>query len=140
MNNILFVCTHNSSRSQIAEGLVNYYSDNFLAFSAGTEVTEVNPYAIAVLSEIGVDITNHRSKSIEEFMDSKFDYVVTVCDNAKETCPFFPNADRYLHMGFPDPSIIQGTDDDKLKAFRNTRTQIADWLFTQFGLQIVINI
>ncbi|MHA2099879.1 MAG: arsenate reductase ArsC [Candidatus Kariarchaeaceae archaeon] len=139
MKNVLFVCTHNSSRSQIAEGLVNFYAEDFQAFSAGTEVTEVNPYAIAVLSEIGADITNHRSKSIDEFMDSKFDFVVTVCDNAKETCPFFPNADQYLHMGFPDPSAVEGTDDDKLNAFRNTRSQIANWLFTRFGLQIIIN-
>lgn len=136
MRELLFVCTHNSSRSQIAEGLVNHYSIEYRAYSAGTEKTSVNPYAIAVLSEIGVDITHHQSKQIDEFENKKFDYVITVCDNAKEVCPFFPGAEEYIHMGFPDPNSVKGNEDDKLNAFRDTRSQISEWLSTQFNLEI----
>ena len=87
---VLFICTHNSARSQMAEGILRtLYGDRYEAYSAGTQPTKVNPYAIKVMSEIGIDISNHRSKSAEEFRGKEFDYVVTVCDNVKEACPFF---------------------------------------------------
>ncbi|RKY02042.1 MAG: arsenate reductase ArsC, partial [Spirochaetes bacterium] len=101
---ILFICTHNSARSQMAEGLVNYYySEYFQAKSAGTIPTMVNPYALAVMKELGIDISHQRSKPIEEFRNKTFDIVVTVCDSARETCPFFPGK-IVLHRGFEDPS------------------------------------
>lgn len=136
MREVLFICTHNSSRSQIAEGLINHYSDDYRAYSAGTEITYVNPYAITVLSEIGVDITHYRSKQIDEFENMKFDYVITVCDQAKETCPFFPSTKEFLHMGFSDPNSVEGSDDAKLNAFRETRSQISKWLSIKFNLEI----
>lgn len=136
MTEVLFICTHNSARSQIAEGLVNHFGSNLDGFSAGTSITNVNPFAISVLSEIGIDITHHSSKSIESFMDRSFDYVVTVCDNAKETCPFYPNAKEFIHIGFKDPSSISGTDEDILEAFRATRDKILEWLQIQFPLNI----
>ena len=106
---VLFICTHNSARSQMAEGLLNaLYGDRYEAYSAGTQPTEVNPYAIKVMAEMGIDISKHRSKSVEEFRGKKFDYVVTVCDHAKETCPFFPGGEKYLHQGFKDPSDLRG--------------------------------
>lgn len=138
MKDVLFVCTHNSSRSQIAEGLVNHYSDDYHAFSAGTEQTQVNPYAIAVLSEIGVDITHHRSKLIDEFANKEFEFVITVCDDAKESCPFFPGAKEYMHMGFSDPSTIKGGDEDILNAFRETRIQISNWLSTKLAVNFPV--
>jgi len=87
---VLFLCTHNSARSQMAEGLLNaLYGDRCIAYSAGTEPSNLNPYAVEVMSEIGIDISHHHSKSVEEFRNGDFDYVVTVCDSAKETCPIF---------------------------------------------------
>ncbi len=140
MIDILFVCTHNSVRSQIAEGLVNHFGNDLKGSSAGTSITSVNPFAIAVLSEIGVDITHHFSKSIEDFMEKSFDYVVTVCDNAKETCPFYPNAKKFIHMGFKDPNSISGTDEDILEGFRTTRDNILKWLQIQFPSNIEVKI
>src|SRR3972149_138622 len=120
----LFVCTHNSARSQMAEGLLNaLYGDKYEAYSAGTEPSIVNLYAIKVMNEIGIDISKHRSKGIEEFQDMKFDYVVTVCDNAKETCPFFPGRREYLHKSFDDPSGFEGEGDNKLAVFRKVRNE-----------------
>ncbi|PMQ01019.1 MAG: low molecular weight phosphatase family protein [Dictyoglomus sp. NZ13-RE01] len=126
---ILFICTHNSARSQIAEGLVNaLWNDKFVAYSAGTKPSSVNPLAIEVMKEIGIDISHHRSKSIDEFKDMNFDYVVTVCDNAKETCPYFPGGKIYLHKGFQDPSSFEGSYDEKLNFFRKIRDEIKDWI------------
>jgi arsenate reductase len=122
---VLFVCTHNSARSQIAEALLTRYGgDAFEVHSAGTEVTRVNPYAIRVLAESGIDWAG-RSKSIGEFLDRHFDYVVTVCDRARATCPVFPGSSNTLHWGLDDPSEVQGTDEEKLAAFRRTQTEIA---------------
>jgi len=132
---ILFICTHNSARSQIAEGLVNYFlKDEFCAFSAGTKPTKVNPFAIEVMKEIGIDITNHRSKSVLEFKGEKFDYVVTVCDSAKENCPFFPGAKEYLHKSFGDPSLFEGNEQEKLKKFREVRDEIKNFIFEKFKI------
>lgn len=134
MKKVLFVCTHNSARSQMAEGLIRaFYGDKFEAYSAGTNPAGVNPYAIKVMKEIGVDISNHRSKSLDEFKDIKFDYVVTLCDGAKESCPFYPNAMHQMHKGFRDPSQVIGSREDVLCAFREVRDEIKKWIDETFG-------
>ena len=126
---VLFVCTHNSARSQMAEGLLNSLCGNkYQAFSAGTEPSVVNLYAIQVMSEIGIDISKHRSKSVNEFMEQKFDYVITVCDHAHETCPFFPGGMKRLHRSFEDPASFKGNDADTLSEFRRIRDEIKDWI------------
>ena len=126
---VLFICTHNSARSQMAEGLMNhYYGGRWEAFSAGTEATEVRPQAVKALAELDIDISHHRSKKIDEFKEVTFDYVVTVCDSAKETCPFFPGAGVLLHKSFEDPSAAQGTEDEKLRVFRRVRDEIKSWI------------
>ncbi len=125
---VLFICTHNSARSQLAEGLVNaLYSDRLKAFSAGTEKTRVNPLAVEVLREIGIDISHHTSKTIDVFKDRVFDVVVTVCDHARETCPFFPGK-KVIHRGFEDPSLVEGSEIEKLTAFRRVRDEINRWI------------
>jgi len=126
---VLFICTHNSARSQMAEGIMNaLYGDKFQAFSAGTNPSKVNPLAKEVLKEIGIDISHHRSKSIDEFKGETFDYVVTVCDNAKENCPYFPGGKKYVHRGFMDPASVEGTYEEKLSAFRKVRDEILNWI------------
>ena len=126
---ILIICTHNSARSQMAEGLINaLYNDKFEAYSAGTEVSEVRPQTIQVLKEIDIDISHHYSKHLRDFYGTKFDLVVTVCDNAKKVCPVFPGAKQMIHKSFPDPSSVDGTDDEKLNAFRAVRDQIDNWI------------
>jgi arsenate reductase len=123
---ILFVCTHNSARSQIAEALLKRYGgDDFDVYSAGTEVSRVNPYAIRVLGEAGIDWSGAGSKSITEFLDQQFDYVITVCDRARATCPVFPGSSNTLHWGLDDPSEVEGSDEDKLGAFRRTETEVS---------------
>ncbi len=132
MQKVLFICTHNSARSQIAEGLLNtIYGDKYEAFSAGIEKTRVNPYAIKVMKEIGIDISNHVSKSIEEFRDMTFDFVVTVCDNAKESCPFFPGK-KVLHKSFEDPANFNGEIKETLAIFRKVRDEIKSWIIENF--------
>ncbi|MDN5353258.1 MAG: hypothetical protein PWQ09_14 [Candidatus Cloacimonadota bacterium] len=127
MKKILFICTHNSARSQIAEGLTNYfYSENWQAFSAGTQKTRVKLEATQVLKEIGIDISHHYSKTVEEIGDQQFDIVVTVCDSAKESCPFFPGK-KVLHKSFADPSDVKEAE-ARLNAFRKTRDEIKKWL------------
>jgi len=134
---VLFICTHNSARSQIAEGLLrSLYEDRFDAYSAGTHPSSVNPYAIKVMKEIDIDISNHYSKSIEEFRGMKFDFVITVCDNAKEACPFFPDGVKYLHKSFNDPSQFKGTREEMLSTFRHTRDEIKEWIDNTFGQEI----
>ena len=129
---VLFICTHNSARSQMAEGLVNtYHGDEYEAYSAGTEIATINPYAIKVMAEIGIDISKNRSKSIDEFRGKIFDYVVTVCDNAKEACPFFPGK-RILHTTFKDPSKIKGIENDILDEVRRIRDEIKEWIQKTF--------
>lgn len=113
----------------MAEGLVNnLFNDKFKAFSAGTEKTSVKPHAIEALKKLNIDISDARSKLTTEFMNTEFDIVVTVCDNARETCPFFPGAKKLIHKSFRDPSDIQGDDRAKLKAFIKTRDEILVWL------------
>ncbi len=127
-NTILFICTHNSARSQLAEGLVNHrFGATWEASSAGTEATVVKPSAIQAMAEVGIDISHHSSKTIETFQGQEFDVVVTVCDNARETCPFFPGK-RAIHHNFVDPSRVQGTEKEQLAAFCRTRDEIKAWL------------
>ena len=126
---VLFICTGNSARSQIAEGLINnFYSDKFEAFSAGTNPSRINPYAIKVMEEIGIDISKQMSKNISEFNNVEFDIVITVCDNAKKVCPFFPKAKEMIHAPFDDPVAFKGEDDQIIEFFRSIRNQIKKWI------------
>jgi arsenate reductase len=126
---ILFICTHNSARSHMAEGLVNaLYAKHYKAYSAGTEPSQVNPLAIRVMAEIGIDISDHHSKGAEQFLDHEFDYVVTVCDHANQTCPFFPGGKERIHNGFQDPAAQDGTEDERLAVFRRVRDEIRHWI------------
>ena len=122
---VLILCTGNSARSQMAEGLLRHIAgDRFEVESAGTVASFVRPQAIAVMNEIGIDISTHRSKCLDEFLDKSFDYVITVCDIANQTCPTFPgNADR-IHWSFEDPAEFKGTDEETLVVFRAVRGQI----------------
>lgn len=131
---VLFICTHNSARSQMAEGLLNsLYGDQYEAYSAGIEPSVVNPYAIQVMSELGIDISKHRSKSAKEFIEHEFDYVITVCDHAKEVCPFFPGGKGLLHKSFEDPVLFEGNEADTLSVFRQVRDEIRAWISKEFG-------
>ncbi len=122
---VLFLCTHNSARSQMAEGLLRaLYGDRYDVYSAGTNPTEVSRYTIRVMSEIGIDISNQRSKSLEEFYGEDFDYVVTLCDDMKENCPFFPGGKVYLHKSFRDPADPNIKEEERLKIFRQIRDEI----------------
>ena len=126
---VLFLCTHNSARSQMAEGLMNHLRGNqYQAFSAGTEPGMVHPLAIKAMAEMGIDISGHRSKHLREFVGREMDLVVTVCDNAREACPFFPGARENRHESFPDPSAVSGSDETKLAAFRSVREAIIKWI------------
>ncbi|HYO44846.1 MAG TPA: MerR family transcriptional regulator [Candidatus Limnocylindrales bacterium] len=123
---VLFVCTHNSARSQIAEALLRDYGGaDFEVLSAGTHVTRVHPLAVRVLADLGIDMSGARSKSITEFLDQRFDYVITVCDRARETCPVFPGSENTMHWGLDDPSEVEGTDAEKLAAFRRTQLEVS---------------
>lgn len=131
---VLFICTHNSARSQMAEGfLKTLYADRYEAYSAGTEASGVNPYAVQVMAEIGIDISSHRSKGVNEFFDKEVDYVVTVCDYAKQTCPFFPGGKETIHKGFEDPAAFNGSENGKLAVFRRVRNEIRSWIEETFG-------
>lgn len=131
---ILFLCTHNSCRSQMAEGLTNHFlGDQFQAFSAGTEATRVNPRAIRVLAELGIDISRHSSKILTEFDGQPFDYVITLCGDANEKCPLFFGGVKHLHMGFTDPSKATGSDEEILVKFRCVRDEIKNWIIGYFG-------
>lgn len=130
----LFICTHNSARSQMAEGFLNHlYGDRYEAFSAGTEPSKVHPLAVAVMKEVGVDISSHQSKSVEKFIHQDINYVVTVCDKAKQSCPFFPGGKEILHQGFEDPSQASGSKDEILETFRRIRDDIKEWIKETFG-------
>ena len=122
---VLFVCTHNSARSQMAEGLLrDRAGDRFEVTSAGTEATHVRPLAIRAMAEIGIDISGQESKTLERYLGEPFDYVITVCDDANEACPFFPGAKKWLHWSFEDPSRAEGPEDERLAIFRRVRDKI----------------
>jgi arsenate reductase len=126
---VLILCTGNSARSQMAEGLLRHEAgDRFEVFSAGTAPSRVRPEAIAVMSEVGIDISGHRSKTVDEFLGQHFDYVLTVCDNAKESCPIFPVSAVKIHRSFEDPAASQGSEEERLALFRRVRDEIRDYL------------
>src|SRR5215472_4804044 len=126
---VLILCTGNSARSQMAEGLLRHDSgDGLEVFSAGTRATKVRPEAIAVMRELGIDISGHRSKSMDEFTGQSFDYVLTVCDNAKELCPIFPGKAIRIHQNFEDPAELQGTEEERLAIFRHVRDELRTYL------------
>ena len=128
---VLILCTGNSARSQMAEGLLEHDAgDRFEVESAGTKPGHVRPEAIAVMKELGIDISDHRSKHVDEFRDQSFDYVLTVCDNAKESCPVFPGHSNRIHKAFEDPAALQGTEDERLALFRRVRDEVRDYLKT----------
>lgn len=134
---VLILCTGNSARSQMAEGLLRHDAgDRFEVASAGTHPSRVRPEAIVVMQEIGVDISSHRSKSVDEFMARDFDYVLTVCDNAKESCPVYPGHGNRLHHSFEDPAAVEGTNEDRLSVFRRVRDEIRQYLSGIFAYKI----
>ena len=125
MKDILVLCTGNSCRSQIAEGYLRHFTNsNAAVYSAGIETHGVNTRAIAIMAEDGIDISTHTSNNVDEYMDIPFDYVITVCDNASENCPFFPSEAIHLHYNFPDPAKAQGTEEEIMAEFRRVRDKI----------------
>ncbi len=125
MFHVLFLCTENACRSQMAEGLVNHdLAGQVRAFSAGVRPKVVNPRAIQVMGEIGVDISRQRSKSVDELAGERFDLVITVCDRAAQQCPMFPGDTEVMHVGFPDPARATGTEEDILAEFRRVRDDL----------------
>jgi arsenate reductase len=119
---VLFLCTENACRSQMAEGLVNHYlGDKVKAFSAGVKPTRVNPRAVRVMAELGIDLSRHYAKSVEDLAGERFDLVITVCDQAREQCPLFPGDTEVMHVGFPDPARAEGTEAEVMDAFREGR-------------------
>ena len=124
-NRVLFLCTGNSARSQMAEGFLRHMAgDRFEVFSAGVKPTQVNPLAVKVMAEAGVDISKHRSKSAMEFIGQQFDYIITVCDNAKQTCPVFPGKHEKIHWDLEDPAEAQGSEEERIVVFRTIRDEI----------------
>lgn len=119
----------------MAEGILRHlYGDRFDVHSAGTRPSRVNPYAVRVMDEIGIDITEHSSKSLDAYEGAGFDCVVTVCDHANEACPVFPGGGRHIHRGFRDPAAFRGRDEEILAGFRTVRDEIKDWIESEFGV------
>ena len=128
MKKVLVLCTGNSCRSQIAEGFLRHYAGNkAVIYSAGIETHGVNPRAIAIMKEVEIDISKHTSNNIDEYKTIDFDFVITVCDNAKENCPYFPSNAKKLHYNFPDPAKAKGTEDEILEQFRIVRQLIEEY-------------
>ena len=128
MKNILVLCTGNSCRSQIAEGYLRHFAgDNAKVFSAGIETHGVNPRAIATMKEDGIDISQHTSNNIDEYLSIDFDFVITVCDNAKERCPIFPTRAKRFHHNFSDPAKATGTEEEIMEQFRQVRQTIKNY-------------
>lgn len=131
---ILVLCTGNSARSQMAEGILrNEFGNEFEVFSAGTKPSIVRPEAIMVMSEINIDISGHRSKSVDEFADREIDYVLTVCDNAKENCPYFPAGTRLVHHAFADPAVVEASEEKRLAEFRRVRDEMSAYAKNEFS-------
>jgi arsenate reductase (thioredoxin) len=125
MKNILVLCTGNSCRSQMAEGYLRYFSDGMaVVFSAGIETHGVNPRAISVMIEDGIDISNHTSNNVNEYLAVKFDFIITVCDHANEVCPVFPSSAKKFHFNFPDPAKVTGVEEEIVLEFRRVRELI----------------
>ncbi len=122
---VLILCTGNSARSQMAEGLLRHDGGPaYEVFSAGTHPTQVRPEATQVMRDVGIDISGQRSKSVDEFAGQHFDFVITVCDNAKETCPVFPAGTRRIHWSIDDPAVVQGSETQRLQQVRRARDQL----------------
>ncbi len=131
---ILFLCTHNAARSQMAEGFINArYSDQYEAYSAGSEPTEVHPCAIEVMAEAGIDIASQHAKPLDEYLDASFDYVVTMCARAQERCPIFPGGTEYIHHDFDDPLLDAGPEGAPCTSFRRVRDEIREWIEATFS-------
>lgn len=141
---VLFLCTNNSARSQIAEGLLRaMYGDRYDSYSAGVKATTVDPRAVLAMSEIGIDISAQRSKSSGEFLDTVFDLAVTVCDQARQACPICstdiklpartPRAREIIHRSFEDPAATRGSKEEEMQAFRKVRDEIKEWISQTFG-------
>ncbi len=136
---VLFLCTDNSSRSQMAEGIANYYwSDQVDAFSAGTQESFVNPTSIEVMQEIGIDISKHQSKNLSKFDGQSFDYVITLCGDANETCPLYIGGTKKTHIGFDDPAKVAGTHNESLCEFRRVRDEIKEKLTNFLKAELII--
>jgi arsenate reductase len=132
---VLFICTANAARSQMAEGLLRVkYGDSFEVFSAGTRPSRVSPRAIRVMQEIGIDISHHRSKSLDEMSGMTFDLAVTLCDHASQVCPVVTCAKKTIHHGFADPHMTPGTEDDLIEGYRRVRDDIGAWIDKTFGM------
>ena len=130
---VLFICTHNSARSQMAEAFLNkLFSHRFESYSAGIQPTKINPYVISAMNELDIDLSRKNSKSVKEFLNREIDLVVTVCDGAKESCPFFPGAKKYIHKAFEDPSKFQGTDEEILQKIRQVRDENKELIESNF--------
>jgi arsenate reductase len=124
---VLFLCTHNSARSQMAEGLLRHLGgDRFEVMSAGTEATQVRPLAVRAMAEVGVDISGQESKTLKRYLGEPFNYVITVCDDANEACPYFPGAKNRLHWSLEDPSRAEGSEEERLAIFRRVRDEIRE--------------
>jgi len=139
---VLFLCTHNSARSQMAEGLLRaMHGEDYEAYSAGVAATSVDPRAVLVMKEMGIDISSQRSKTSSEFGDTIFDLAVTVCDRARQACPIcstklpssLPKAREVIHRSFKDPAATLGTEEEQLEVFRRVRDEIADWIRRTFA-------
>jgi arsenate reductase len=138
MQNILILCTGNSCRSQMAEGyLQDFAGDKAKIYSAGIETHGVNPRAVQVMQEDGIDISRHTSNNVEEYQNIPFDFVITVCDHANEVCPVFPSSAKKVHHNFSDPGKATGTEEEILSEFRNVRDQIKNWCDTFYRENIL---
>jgi arsenate reductase len=136
---VLFLCTANSCRSQMAEGIANsFWGDQITAFSAGTRASFVNPIAAEVMKEIGSDISNHRSKNLSEFDGQSFNYVITLCGSANETCPIYVGGTKKTHIGFDDPAKAEGTKEEVFREFRRVRDEIKEKLTDFFRAENII--
>ncbi|WEK19919.1 MAG: arsenate reductase ArsC [Candidatus Pedobacter colombiensis] len=130
MKKVLILCTGNSCRSQLAEGFIRHFAgDAAIVYSAGIETHGVNPRAIAVMAESGIDISGHTSNNVNEYANIDFDYVITVCDNARESCPYFPTKAQKFHYNFPDPAKATGTEEEIMQEFRKVRDMIEAYCF-----------
>ena len=135
---ILVLCTGNSCRSQMAQGFLQSFNKRLKVFSAGTEPAErINPTAVKVMKELGIDISTNKPVSVDKYLNEEWDYVITVCDDANESCPFFPGIVRKRqHLGFEDPSIVKGTENEILKAFYNVRNKIRDEFYALYESEL----
>jgi arsenate reductase (thioredoxin) len=131
---VLFICTANAARSQMAEGLLRVkFGDRYDVFSAGTRQSTVSTRAKAVMQEIGIDISHHRSKTLREYEGAPFDLAITLCDNAHAVCPIVAGARKTIHKGFADPHLTPGTEQEVLDGYRKVRDEISAWIDTTFG-------